>query len=417
MKILLLSTSECNGGAAIATSRLMSALQKKGLKVTMLVRDKKTLNKSVYSINTSYIQRKLNFIRFIWERLILFWANRFDRKKLFQVSIANTGADISEHPLVKDTEIIHLNWINQGFLSVKDIQKLVNLNKPILWTMHDMWPCTGICHYSYDCTRYMENCGECAFLNSRKPQDLSYKIFQEKEFLAESSVHIVTVSSWLKKIAETSALTKKLSVTVIPNVIDTSLFHPSDKLKAREELGLLQTNRIVLMGAACINDPIKGLDYLKQALALLENKKDILLLLFGGIKGDNSFLNDFPVPIVSMGLLSDTSKIAKLYAAADVTVVPSLYETFGQTLIESMACGCPVVSFNNSGQTDIIDHKKNGYLARYKDSVDLSHGIEWIFENSGVLNMSKACLEKVQNNYTESIVAEKYLQLYKSLLK
>lgn len=417
MNILLLSTSECNGGAAIATNRLMSALQKSGLKVTMLVRDKKTSNRSVYSVNTTYFKSKFNYIRFVWERLILFVANKFDRRKLFQVSIANTGVDISRHPLVRETDIIHLNWINQGFLSVKDIRKLVSLGKPILWTMHDMWPSTGICHYSYNCTRYREKCGNCLFLNSENPHDLSYKVFQEKEFLAESSLHIVTVSSWLKKIVEDSALTKNLSVTVIPNVIDTSLFYPSDKWRAREELHLSQNNKIILMGAACINDPIKGLDYLKQALSVLENKKDILLLLFGGIKGNDSLITDFSVPVVSMGVLSDTSIIAKLYAAADVTVVPSLYETFGQTLIESMACGCPVVSFDNSGQTDIIDHKENGYLARYKDSKDLSVGIEWVLENKEKLNMSKACLEKIQNHYTEPVVAEKYLQLYKSLLK
>lgn len=418
MKTLFLNTSELTGGAAVAANRLMYALQHVGVDVKMLVRDKRTDNPSVVSGNTSFAKRNINFIRFIWERLILFLCNHFSSEQLFKVSIANTGTDISNHPLVQEADIIHLHWVNQGFLSLDDIQKLIKLGEPIVWTMHDMWPCTGICHYSWGCEGFMKECGNCKFLNSNCKTDLSYRTFKKKRFISESKMQIVAVSNWLKDLAEKSALTKNLKIHVIPNVIDTSVFFPSSKTHARQELLLPLNKTIILMGAARLDDPIKGFEYLKEALTIVkEDRTDLLLVVFGSIKDSTTFLSNLLVPYVLMGSLSDASKIAKLYAAADVTVVPSYYETFGQTLIEAMACGCPAVSFDNSGQTDVIDHKANGYLAKYKDSEDLASGIQWVLENKETLNLSEACVKKVQENYTEQIVAEKYIALYKSLLK
>lgn len=420
MKILILNTSELNGGAAVAANRLMKALRKSGVDVTMLVRDKKTNDPDVVSLNRSFISRKINFIRFVWERIIIFLCNHFRRNTLFQVSIANTGIDISSHPLVQEADVIHLHWINQGFLSLQDIKKLTRLGKPIVWTMHDMWPCTGICHYSFGCDSFIKECGNCSFLDSENHKDLSYRVFYQKSFLATSDIHIVTVSSWLKGLAQKSFLTKKLSISVIPNVIDTQLFSPSNKRNARQELSLPLDKKIILMGAARINDPIKGFTYLHQALSVLktrdrEKSNEILLVLFGDIKGEDSFLQDLPVSFVSMGFLGNTSKIAQLYAATDITVVPSLYETFGQTLIEAMACGCPAVSFDNSGQTDIVDHLENGYLAKYKDADDLANGIQWALDNCGKPGLAESCVNKVHLHYQESVIAEKYIALYQRL--
>jgi glycosyltransferase involved in cell wall biosynthesis len=263
----------------------------------------------------------------------------------------------------------------------------------------------------------MEKCGNCPFLMSTKRNDLSYRVLRKKEFLSKSTIHIVSVSSWLKDLTSKSIITEKLNISVIPNVIDTSVFFPLNKQMMRNKYSFPQTKKIILMGAAKINDPVKGFEYLQQALLLLKKKRDdLFLILFGEVKNDNSFLSDIPVGYSFMGKISDASLIAQLYAAADVTVAPSCYETFGQTLIESMACGCPTVSFDNSGQTDIIDHKINGYLAHYKDVEDMATGIEWILENTERLRLSDACIKKVKENYSESVVANKYINLYKNLL-
>ena len=407
MKVVILNTSERTGGAAIAANRLLKALKKSGIDVSMLVRDKQTEDTDVISIEASWFKRQIDFWRFLWERLIIFVCNRLSRKRLFQVSIANTGNDISQHPLVKEADIIHLHWINQGFLSLNDIRKLIQTGKPIVWTMHDMWPCTAICHYSYGCDNFTKRCGSCKFLNSRHSKDLSSYVFSQKQFLNNSSINLVAVSSWLKTLAEESALTNKLAVTVIPNVLDIKSFSPSEKSVARKILSFPSGKKIILMGAARLNDPIKGFDYLLQSLSILRHKyqTDIMLVLFGGIKGDDSFLQEIPYPYISMGLLRDTAQIAQLYAASDVIVVPSRYETFGQTIIEGMACGCPAVSFDNSGQTDIIDHLQNGYLAKYKDVEDLARGIMWVLDHPEPAELSRVCREKVLSKYQESVVA------------
>ncbi len=401
VKIVILNTSDRTGGAAVAAGRLGKALEQAGIQVDKLVRKDTWLNR----------------FRFYWERLIIFLCNHLNRKNLFAVSIANTGMDLSGHPSVKEADIIHLHWINQGFLSLKDIEELVKLNKPIVWTMHDMWPCTGICHHAWGCECFYNKCGKCPFLKSNNRHDLSYYVWKKKGFLKTSGIQLVAVSSWLAEQARKSSLTKYLEVVVIPNAIDVSVFFKKEKIEMRKKFSFPLDKKIVLMGAARLDDPIKGFEFLKDALNILScARNDILLVLFGAIKNDKPFFDHLTIPYLSLGLLSDNNRIAELYSAADVTVVPSFYETFGQTIIEAMACGCPAVSFNNSGQTDIIDHKKNGYLASYKDASDLANGIQWVLEHEDRLALSDACVKKVQENYTEEVVAKQYMALYKHLL-
>ncbi|GHU58240.1 glycosyl transferase [Bacteroidia bacterium] len=412
MKVLILDTTEFGQ----APNRILKALQKNGIDAKMLVRSKYTDDKSVSSLNTSWLTTKNNFLRFAYERLVIFLHNHFNRLDLFKVSIANTGTNIVNHPLVREADILHLHWINQGFLSLKDLNALIDTGKPIVWTMHDMWAFTGICHHSWGCERFTEECGFCPFLHSDRQKDLSYRIFKSKKIIKGSGIHLVAVSSWLKLMALKSANASNLKVSVIPNVIDINTFHPLDKTSAREKLSLSVDKKIVIMGALRINDPVKGFVFLKEAMQkVYSQRQDVVLVLFGSIKGQY-LLSDISFPVLQMGLMKDVSQIVELYAAADVNVVPSYYETFGQTITESMACGCPSVSFNNSGQTDIIDHKINGYLAEYRDSEDLANGIVWVLDNTERLHLPEACIEKVQTNYTESVVAEKYISLYKELL-
>jgi len=415
MKVVLLNTSEHTGGAAIAANRLMKALIDIGIEAKTLTLNKQTDDENVVSIQSSFFKRQLALLNFLWERWVIFLHNRFSRENLFRVSIANTGFDISRHPLVKDADIIHIHWINQGFLSLRTLKKLASSGKPIVWTMHDMWPITGICHYSWGCEKFTNECGGCPLLHSQKHKDLSYRIFKEKKFIAQSGIHFVAVSSWLKNMSLQSVLTKNLKISVIPNVIDIQIFHPSNKTSARKNLSLPLDKKIVLMGALRIDDPVKGFVFLKEAMRLVYVKnQDAVLVLFGNTK-QQDVLNNISFPIIQMGFIKDTSTIAQLYAAADVNIVPSYYETFGQTITESMACGCPSVTFNNSGQTDIIDHQINGYLAKYQDSEDLAKGILWCFDNYKLL--STEARKKVENSYSEDVVGKKYIRLYNSLIR
>ena len=397
MKIVILNTSERTGGAAVAAGRLGKALKQAGIQVDKLVRDDTWLNR----------------FRFYWERLIIFLCNHLNRKNLFAVSIANTGTDLSGNPSVKEADIIHLHWINQGFLSLKDIEALVKLNKPIVWTMHDMWPCTSICHHARDCEKFQTGCESCFFLKS-KGKDLSTSVFDKKLSLyKDANITFVGCSRWLSGRAKKSYLLQDKTVLSIPNPIDTEVYHPIGQGTARELLGLPSEKKLLLFGALNVTDKRKGIDYLIAALRKIE-KPDVGLVVFGQVKDDIRGL--FPVPIHSMGYLSDESKIVALYNAVDIFITSSLEENLPNTIMESMACGTPCVGFEIGGIPEMIDHKINGYVTNYKDANDLSNGIQWVLEHGDRQALSDACVKKVQENYTEEVGAKKYLELYKSII-
>ena len=178
MRVLLINTSERIGGAAIAASRLMESLKNHGIKAKLLVRDKQTDQISVVSLDHNWRM----VWKFVWERIVIWSANRFNKKNIFAVDIANTGTDITSLPEFEQADVIHLHWINQGMLSLRNIEKILASGKPIVWTMHDMWPCTGICHHARECTRYRQECHNCPFIHGGGgKRDLSYRIFRKKQ--------------------------------------------------------------------------------------------------------------------------------------------------------------------------------------------------------------------------------------------
>lgn len=173
MRVLIINTSERIGGAAIAANRLMEALKGQGIKAKMLVRDKQTDQVTVVPLKKSW----RHIWQFVWERVVIWKANHFKKHNLFAVDIANMGTDITSLPEFQQADVIHLHWINQGMLSLKDIQKIIDSGKPIVWTMHDMWPITGICHHAQDCTKYQTQCHTCPLLYKGHKHDLSYRVF------------------------------------------------------------------------------------------------------------------------------------------------------------------------------------------------------------------------------------------------
>lgn len=404
MKVLFINTSQNSGGAAIAADRLRKALNSKGIETEILV-----ANKWIYKWH------------FLWERLIIYINNFFSRKNLFKISIANSGKDVTDLKVFKEADIIHLHWINQGMLSIQQLQKIIKVGKPIVWTMHDMWECTGICHYSYTCEGFKKECGNCFFLKFPFKKDLSYKIFKQKQKLYSTTAEIqfVAVSKWLEKQAKESNLLKGKSVCVIPNTLSTTTFTIHDKVLSRKELNFPVDKYIILFGAARIDDPIKGFSILIDAINyLLESnlmkKEQLHLVCFGNIKQEQTILSSIPISYSYLGPVMPTL-LAKVYSAADVTISSSLYETFGQTIIEAQACGCLPVSFDNSGQTDIINHKKNGYLAKYLSIELLADGIYWATTKAQIDRQSLR--NEVIQKYSQEVIAQQYIQLYNKMIK
>jgi glycosyltransferase involved in cell wall biosynthesis len=417
MKILILSTFERTGGAAVAANRLMKALRKEGHDAKMLVCNKQTDDLNVLTLNTSWWKKQINFIRKAYERWVIFVHNRFSRKNLWSVSIANTGTDISRHPLVKEADIIHLHWINQGFLSLPDIKELVNSGKPIVWTLHDLWAGTGICHYPGNCIKHETACKHCEMLSGYFLLDLSQHVFIKKQ---KTNLHLITYvgcSRWIAEKAKQSALLKNAEINSIPNPIDTKTFCPQDKLSIRKRLGLPPDKKLILFSAAKISDIRKGGSYFVNACNLIgetnsewKNKTEIVLM--GG--GNETFFSRINLKVNPLRYVSGDKDIAAIYAAVDLFVIPSLEDNLPNTIMEAMACGTPCAGFNIGGIPEMIDHKKNGYIAEYQNAADLANGISWCLENH--INLTAAARNKVLECYSEDVIAQKYIELYSKLI-
>ncbi|MDR2147150.1 MAG: glycosyltransferase family 4 protein [Tannerella sp.] len=415
MTITIINTSEKTGGAAIAAKRLMQALNDNNVSTQMLVLKGSHENKLVSSIVNSNIKNLLARSYFIWERILIFFNNGFSRKNLFRVSLANTGFDISNHPLVRQADILHLHWINQGFLTLKSIESLTKLKKPIIWTLHDMWACTGICHHARDCEKYTTKCHSCFYLNSKTSNDLSTLVFDRKKILFESSgIAFVTCSKWLHEKVKKSELLKNNFSVAIPNPINTQLYNFRDKKDCRAAFRFPTDKFLLLFGAANSTDDRKGLNYFLEALSHIENEvfEQLEIVIFGEMKQEVK--QSITMPIHVLGYLSGEEEIIKLYNAVDAFVISSLDENLPNTIMEAMACGTPCIGFNTGGIPEMIDNKHNGYVAKYENAEDLAEGINWVFKEADYKSLSLNAREKVVNNYSQDIVAKKYIKLYET---
>ena len=414
MNILFLNTSDQLGGAAIAAKRLSKALKKEQVEVSMLVRDKTSKDFSTISIHQS---PKLAY-NFIAERIKIWIANGLSRKNLFAVSIANTGSSIVNLPEFKEADIIHLHWINQGFISLKEIEKIIDSGKPIVWTMHDMWPITGICHHARSCIKYTTECENCPFLTQNKKKDLAYHTFKIKKTLyAKGHINFVGCSQWLTLKAKDSILTLNQTVMNIPNPIDTDLFQPINKAQCRDHFNLPQNLKLILFGAVKTTNKRKGIDYFMNAcLELLQSSTSpIGVVLYG--KDSDQLKDNLPLPTYSLGYIAEEQEIIQLYNAVDLFVLPSLEENLPNAIMEAMSCETPCVGFDIGGISELIDHLHNGYVAQYKSSTDLAQGMRWVLTNNTNQGLSKQARRKVIDTFSERTIAKSYISLYNKILR
>lgn len=413
MKILLINTFDIEGGAAIAAYRLLKGLQQNSVQAQMLVQFRKVDDYNVIGPQTKW-QKAFSKIRSIIDSIpVRFYKQR--KKIIFSPAIIPDS--ISKKVKNINPDIVHLHWIAGGFIK---IESLVKIKKPIIWTLHDMWAFTGGCHYDEECEKYKINCGYCPILCSNKKNDLSYKIWKRKEkYWKNLNLTVVTPSSWLGECAKKSSLFYKTRVEVISNGIDISRFKPIDKNIAKDILYLPKDKKLVLFGAlSALSDKRKGFLLLKEALKKLssEENKDIELVVFGSSKPKDEENLGFKTHY--LGRINDEISLSIVYSAADVMIVPSIQEAFGQTASESLACGTPVVAFGNTGLLDIVDHQKNGYLAKPFKTEDLAYGIKWVLEdNIRWKKLIKNARAKVENKFNIVKVAKRYENLYKDILK
>ena len=412
MRALIISTSDIHGGAAIAAYRLMHALNANGVPAEMLVCNKQSDNPLVHQVGNK-TQNRLNFYR---ERARIFATNRFSKKNLFDVSIANSGFSITKLPQFKEADIIHLHWINQGMLSLSEIGKILAAGKKVVWTMHDMWPFTGICHHAGTCTNFQHSCGNCPYLKRASDNDLSNKIFlQKQQIYDKGKITFVACSNWLKDLALKSPLTQNGKVVSISNPIDTEIYFPQNKFEIREQLNLPADKKIILFAAAKASDKRKGVDYLIEASKLLSHKKEELLFLIVGSQGE-AIAAELAVPSRALGYIP-SEKMPEWYNAADLFVTPSLQENLPNTIMEAMACGTPCVGFNIGGIPEMIDHGKSGYVAEYKNAEDLANGLSWTLFEADFRLLSENARKKVMSEYAQQKIVNRYLKVYEERLQ
>ena len=418
MKITLINKDDFGGGAAMACLRLFKALKANDLDVSMLVQKKTVPDESVKSTVHNKFDKYRSEFNFLYERLSFILKER-DKSVRFAFSQANAGSDIIDEDDIKNADLLHLHWVNGGFLSLDNINSLLKLNKPVVWTLHDMWPFTGGCHYSGDSERFLNECGNCHFLKHPSPNDISHIGWSKKQAIYNSNPKItfIACSNWMRDIALKSSLLRGNEVITIANPIDVDIFSKQDKTLSRQKWGVPVDARVILFGAANINHTRKGINYLIEALhKIRETESDmnqvIQVVMFG--KSKDFDFKRIPFPVISLPIINSESDIAEIYSLADVFVLPSLEDNLPNMAMEALSCSTPVVAFDTGGVKDMVDHCENGYLAEYMSSGDLAKGILYVLCDSG--NLALNARAKILENFSYPIIAEKHIQLYNRLL-
>lgn len=419
MKVVLINTYDRRGGAAVACNRLAHALRRAGVDAHVLTATAGQPDDVTVAACRTPFARLRQRLAFLWERLLIFAQNGMNRKELFAVSTAASGVGIAGHPLVREADVIHLHWINQGYVSLHELRRLLALGKPVVWTMHDMWPLTSVCHHARACARYRTRCTACMFLASHG-DDLSTRVFRAKQAVyAAAPIHYVACSGWLRRAVATSALLKPADTLCdIPNPIDISFFSPGSAAEARRRLRLPTDRRLILFGAVNAADKRKGIDYLVETLGVMHSRRpewdDTVELVIFGSAGNLPF-SKFPYRYTCLGYMRDMDAIRDVYRAVDVYVTPSLEENLPNTIMEAMACGVPCVGFDVGGIPEMIT-EGCGYVARYKDAADMAEGIARVLGNEGHDRLSQAARRAAVSRYAEAVVARQYMALYNECL-
>ncbi|HEY8781977.1 MAG TPA: glycosyltransferase family 4 protein [Mucilaginibacter sp.] len=420
MRVTLINTSDAGGGAPAACMRLLKALELKRVEVQMQVQEKKTDEPRVKSIGDDVISRLKIKFNFLYERLPFIWFKAKDRSVRFALSTADIGTDISGQAAILNADILHLHWTNGGYLSINNLKKLFETGKPVVWTLHDMWAFTGGCHYSGGCDHFKNQCGDCWMLRDRDKKDISFAGWMRKNdmFKPAKNIVFVTCSYWLAGVARTSSLLKGFRIETIPNPIDIEIFSPKDKTALRGKWNINLNSKIILFGAANILDRRKGITYLVDSLNDLKNNyqdvSDIEIVIFG--KNKSFDVSQLPFKVHELNIITSQHDLAELYSLADVFVTPAIEDNLPNTVMEALACGTPVVAFNTGGIPDMVEHKKNGYLAEFKSSADFAAGIHYILNSQQKEALGGNARNKVLENFTNEIVASKYMAVYQSIL-
>ncbi len=415
MRPVLVNSEDSRGGAARAVYRLHAGLRSIGVDSSMLVQVKHGEDPSVFGPRT-VTGRLAARLRQGLDLLPVFAYPAGRTRRTFYPGWLPDRSSGRVEDLAPD--LVHLHWIAGGFVNVKSLR---TYGVPLVWTLHDMWAFTGGCHYDEGCGRYASGCGACPLLGSRSSTDLSSAGFRRRMTAYRGlPLTIVAPSRWLGELVRSSPLLSRFPVSVLPNAIDTESFRPLLKAAARERLRLPKDRKLILFGAAHGGgEPRKGFNHLQSALQRLAGDGTgarLQAVVFGGARPKDP--PDLGVECLYTGNVNDDESLAALYAAADVFVAPSVQENLSNTVMEALACGTSCVAFDIGGMPDMIEHRRNGYLARPFDAADLAEGMRWVLDNDQRRQeLSSRARQKVLEEFAMPVVARRHLELYRRVLE
>jgi glycosyltransferase involved in cell wall biosynthesis len=418
LKVVQLNTYDGNGGAGRACMRLNRALLNKGIDSKIIVHYQFSENPKIKTFNSNFIEKAYTAATIIMERIL---AKRYLKPLRTPFSFTWFGRSVIHHPDVLAADIIHLHWVNHGFLNPKHLAEIAKLNKPIVWTFHDSNAFTGGCHVRYTCDHYKRECGNCPLLKDAGPDDISHRIWlQKNKAYSGMAFSIIAPSSWMLNSVAESSLMKDKQAYQIPNTLETGLFKPADKKLAKLSLGINPDKFIFLSGfMPSRKDLHKGTQYLLDSLEMLKqrlgSKADAIeLVVFGNRNADD--VPDFPFKTTFLGTISEDEKLATCYAAADAFLIPSLEDNLPYTVMESLACGIPVIAFTTGGIPDMVQHEYNGYLAEYRSAESFTDGMQWVINYPDPENLQQQARQTVIEKFAEDVIAGKHIELYQNVL-
>jgi glycosyltransferase involved in cell wall biosynthesis len=395
LKVLHLSASD-KGGAFVVAQTLVENIKDVDIIANHLVFTGERSNLKISNLNT--LDRLLKFALHAYEKFILMFYEK-NKSIRFKYSLGRPGIPFSFlKKKINECDIIHLHWINKGFIDINDIAKF---NKPIVWTCHDIWAVTGGCHLTNGCMNFISGCGDCPMLARPEKNDISKKLVDKKETVYRNAdLTFVSPSEWMDFNIASSYLGKGFKHLVIPNGIDTSVF----RFKPVKRTG----NKFVIgFVAANLNDENKALHRLISAIDLLPDKSVISLMLVGEQKAPFRFSIPCEYKIISG--VNGSENMAVLYLQMDALAITSTLETFPTTLMEASCCGVSLIGFNVGGIKEIII-PFTGQLISAFDIESYAKGILHFLENK----MDKATLSDFsRGKFGNRAMVKAYTELYR----
>lgn len=404
IKVVHLNYSDSSGGAAIAVNRIHNAQKMVGIESKILAAEKNLSHDEVIGPASTFEEIKWKIFLSLNRKI-----GNFEKKKKYDSNSYNIFPNNIVDKINKiDCDIVNLHWIGNNFLPIKSIRKI---NKPIVWTLHDMWAYTGSEHYTKN-LRYIDG-----YNSMNKPKDIKgYDIEKycwnlKKKYYPEN-LKIVTTSEWQTNNVKKSFLLKNKKIIKIPLPIDLNFWKPIDKKISRKMLNLPENKKIILIGSERIDIERKGFYLVKEILNKIDKDRSIAII-FG--RNTNKVDAIKGLKIIYFGEVEPNSYDLKiLYSAADLFLAPSIQESFGQTVLEGASCNLPSICFKNNGISEIIKHKINGYIAEESNIDDFANGVNWCLNNLKDIQM-KENLKYIENKFSFDLIGNLYKKLYESI--